>query len=120
MSSWDDAVAIGERLPGVEAGSWWGTPGLLVKGQDRSKGKGFCRLRTKPDALVIRVADLDDREALLQGNPEVYFTTPHYEGSPHVLVRLEAIEVEELEALIEDAWRLTAPHRLVAQYDEAK
>ena len=40
-------------------------------------------MRTNPDALVIRVADLDDREALLQGDPDVYFTTPHYEGSPH-------------------------------------
>ena len=41
---------------------------------------------------MIRVADLDDREALLQGDPDVYFTTPHYEGSPHILVRLEAID----------------------------
>ena len=117
MPSWDDVVAIGERLPGVETGSWWGTPGLLVKGKGRAKGKGFCRLRTNPDALVIRVADLDDREALLQGSPDVFFTTPHYEGSPHVLVRLEAIDPGELEALIEDAWRLTAPSDLVASHD---
>jgi hypothetical protein len=117
VPSWDDVVASGERLPGVEAGSWWGTPGLLVKGKGRAKGKGFCRLRTNPDALVIRVADLDDREALLQGNPDVYFTTPHYEDSPHVLVRLEAIDGEELAGLIEDAWRLTAPHQLIADHD---
>ena len=117
MPGWDDVVAIGEGLPGVEAGSWWGTPGLLVKGKGRAKGKGFCRLRTNPDALVIRVADLDDREALLQGSPDVFFTTPHYEGSPHVLVRLEAIDRRELEALIEDAWRLTAPSDLVASHD---
>jgi hypothetical protein len=117
VARWDDVVAIGERLPSVEAGTWWGTPGLLVGGKGRAKAKGFCRLRTNPDALVIRVADLDDREALLQGNPDAFFTTPHYEGSPHVLVRLEAIDREELAGLIEDAWRLTAPKDLVAAHD---
>jgi hypothetical protein len=117
VPSWVDVVMFGERLPSVEAGSWWGTPGLLVKGKGRAKGKGFCRLRTNPDALVIRVADLDDREALLQGNPDVFFTTPHYEDSPHVLVRLEAIDRDELAGLIEDAWRLTAPKDVAAAHD---
>jgi hypothetical protein len=117
MPGWDDVVAIGERLPGVEAGTWWGTPGLLVKWEGKQKGKGFCRMRTDPDALVIRVADLDDREALLQGDPDVYFTTPHYERSPHVLVRLEAIDRDELAGLIKDAWRLTAPKSLTAHHD---
>jgi hypothetical protein len=51
-------VAIGERLPGVEAGTWWGTPSLLVRREGQSKGKGFCRLRTDPDALVIKLAYL--------------------------------------------------------------
>jgi hypothetical protein len=118
VAGWNDVVAIGARLPGVETGTWWGTPGLLVREEGRPKGKGFCRLRTDPDALVIRVADLDDREALLQGDPYVYFTTPHYESSPHILVRLEAIERGELAGLIEDAWRLTAPASLVADHDE--
>ena len=114
MASWDDVVAIGERLPEVAAGTGWGTPGLLVG------KKGFCRMRANPDALVIKVADLDDKEALLRGDPDTYFTTPHYEGSPHVLVRLEAIDQDELADLIEDAWRLTAPRRLVAGYDQAR
>jgi hypothetical protein len=105
VASWDDVVAIGESLPGVAEGRWWGTPGLLVG------KKGFCRLRTNPDALVIKVADLDDKEALLRGDPDTYFTTPHYEGSAHVLVRLDAIERDELTELIEDAWRLTSELR---------
>lgn len=112
MPSWDDVVEIGQRLPGVSAGTWWGTPGLLVG------RKGFCRLRTNPDALVIKVADLDDKEALLRGKPDTYFTTPHYEGSPHVLVRLDRIDATELAELIEDAWRLTAPRRGIAAHDE--
>jgi hypothetical protein len=100
VPSWDDVVAIGSRLPGVEVSTWYGTPGLKVA------GKGFCRMRTNPDALVVRVADLDDKEALLEGNPEIFFTTPHYDGSSHVLVRLDAVEPSELTELIEDAWRV--------------
>jgi len=48
---WDDVVAIGSRFPGVEVGTRYGMPGLLAA------GKGFCRLRTDPDALVLRVRD---------------------------------------------------------------
>jgi hypothetical protein len=120
MASWDDVVAIGERLAGVETGKWWGTPGLLVRAEGQAKGKGFCRLRTDPDALVIKVTDLDDKEALLRGDPETYFTTPHYEGSAHVLVRLEVIDEDELATLIEDAWRLTAPPGLLTENEESK
>lgn len=110
MPSWDDVVAIGLRYPGVEASKWWGTPGLRVA------GKGFCRLRTKPDALVIRVLDRGDREALMRGNPDAFFITAHYEGAPYVLVRLELVELPELEEMVEDAWRLTAPPELVEQH----
>jgi hypothetical protein len=111
MPTWDDVVEIGQRFPGVEVGSSYGTPSLKVR------GKFLCRLRTGPDALVLRVIDLGEREALLQGEPEAFFTTPHYDGYPAVLVRLEAVDPVELAELIEDAWRLQAPKRLVAEYE---
>jgi hypothetical protein len=113
VPSWDDVVAIGLRLPGVEVATSYGTPALKVKGM------GMCRLRTDPDALVVRVLDLADREALLQGSPEVFFSTPHYDGYPYVLVRLDAVGRDELAELIEDAWRIRAPKRLVAELDAA-
>jgi hypothetical protein len=79
----------------------------------------ICRLRTDPDALVVRVIDLADRHALLQGQPDVFFTTPHYDGYPYVLVRLDVVDARQLAELIEDAWRIRAPKRLVAEYDDA-
>jgi hypothetical protein len=106
VATWGDVVEIGRSLPEVEVGTWYGTPGLKVA------GKGFCRLRTDPDALVVRVLDMGDREALLQGGPDVFFSTPHYDGAPYVLVRLEAIDGGQLRELIEDAWRIRAPKRL--------
>jgi hypothetical protein len=114
MADWEDVVEIGRRLPGVEVGTWFGTPGL------KAGGKGFCRLRTDPDALVIRVLDVGDRLALLQGDPEVFFSIPHYDGSPYVLVRLEKIRRGLLEELIEDAWRIRAPRRLVREYESER
>jgi hypothetical protein len=113
MPSWEDVEAIGLRYPGVERTTWFGTPSLKVA------GKGMCRLRTDPDALVIRVLDFGDREALLKGQPNVFFTTPHYDGYPYVLVRLARVEPVQLAELIEDAWRLSAPRRVLAAYDAA-
>ena len=49
----------------------------------------------------------------MRGEPEAYFITPHYEGAPYVLVRLEHVDPVELAELVEDAWRLTAPPELV-------
>ena len=111
MPTWDDVVAIGTRFPGVEASTSYGTPSLKVK------GKFMCRLRTDPEALVVRVLDLADREALLRGKPKVFFSTPHYDGHPYVLVRLGVVGRKQLAELIEDAWRVRAPKRLVAEHD---
>jgi len=77
----------------------------------------MCRLRTNPDALVLRVADLGEREALLQGQPDVFFSTPHYDGYPYVLVRLQLVDPVELGELLEEAWRVFAAKRVVKAYD---
>ncbi len=60
---------------------------------------------------------LEDKEALLRGEPDVFSTTPHYDGYAYVLVRLAAVDPDVLRDLVEDAWRLMAPKRLVAGYD---
>src|ERR671923_1295218 len=109
MPTWEDVLAVAARLPGVEVGQSYGTPSLKVR------DKFLCRLRTNPDALVIRVIDVADQEALLLGEPDVFFKTPHYDNVPYVLVRLEAVDPKQLEELLEDAWRTQAPKRLIAQ-----
>jgi hypothetical protein len=111
MPEWSDVVAAGRRLPEVEEGIWFRTPCLKVR------KKSFCRMREDGETLVVRVVDLEDKEALLRADPAVFYTTPHYDGYAYVLVRLAAVDVDQLAELIEDAWRLTAPKRLVAAYD---
>ena len=111
MPTWENVVEIGTRLPGVEVGTSFRTPALRVR------GKGMCRLRTNPAALVLRIGDMGEREALLQGQPEVFFSTPHYDGWPYVLVRLEAVDPAELAELLDEAWRVFAAKRVVATWE---
>jgi hypothetical protein len=114
MPSWDDVVTAGLRLPGVQVGaSYHRSPALKVN------GKGMCRLRVEedPGVLAIRVIDLGEREALLQSGDPAFFTTPHYDGYPYVLVRLALVDPVILDELVQDAWRTMAPKRLVARHD---
>jgi hypothetical protein len=112
VPTWEDVTAIGARFPGLEQSTSYGTPSLKVR------NKFVCRMRTNPDALVMRVTHMGEREALLQGDPKTFFSTPHYDGYPAVLINLDTIDPVELAELIEDAWRLQAPKRLVAEYEQ--
>lgn len=109
--TWADVVAIAQAFPEVEESTSYGTPAIKVR------GKLMARLRTGPDALMIRVTDLGEKQALLQGEPDAFFTIPHYDGHASVLVRLEVVDPQLLSELIEDAWRMQAPKRLVAGFD---
>jgi hypothetical protein len=101
VADWTDVVAAAAGLPGVEEGTWYRTPALKVR------GKGFCRMKEDGETLVVRVIDLEDKEALLRGDPETFFTTPHYDGYAYVLVRLDRVDRGTLRELVEDAWRCT-------------
>jgi hypothetical protein len=70
----------------------------------------------RADVVAIRVADQLDKEALLASDEETFFTEPHYNGFPAVLVRLPSIELDELEELIVDAWRCQAPQALADSF----
>jgi hypothetical protein len=62
--------------------------------------------------LAVRVADLDEKDALLALGSEKLFTEPHYNGFPAVLVRLPLVRVGDLKELMIDAWRCVAPRAL--------
>jgi len=66
--------------------------------------------------LGLRTADLEMKEVLIASDPAVYFTTPHFNGYPAVLVRLGVIMPKALEEAIVEAWLARAPKRLAAQY----
>ena len=63
------------------------------------------------------VSDLGEKEALLTSNPDAFFTTPHYDGWPIVLVNLDEVDDEELRELITDSWLIKAPPKLRRQLE---
>lgn len=124
MATQDDVRRIALALPQVEVGEDYFAFSVPTRGKQR----GFAwvwmeRVAPKkprvaqPAVLAVRVANIEEKEALLALGDECYFTEPHYNGFPAILVRLAAIEVDELEALLIDAWRCMAPKQLLAEYD---
>jgi hypothetical protein len=124
VATWNDVRRIALALPGTAEQASHGTPMWRVR------DKGFVWERplrradlealgpTAPDGpiLAARVADLGVKQALLTDDPDVYFTTPHFNGYPAILVRLDRIAVAELGELIVEAWLARAPKRLAEEY----
>ena len=68
--------------------------------------------------LGARVEHLAAKSALIADDPTVFFTTPHFDGYPAILVRLDAIGLADLHEVVVEAWLVRAPRRLAATYVE--
>ena len=123
MATQDDVRRIALSLPEVvEDGTGYAVP-------NKGKPKRITwvwreRVHPKkarvpnPAVMGVQVADLDEKEMLLASDDgSKIFTEPHYNGYAAVLIRLEAIEVDELTELLTDAWRCQAPAALVEAFD---
>jgi len=116
MATRADARRIALSLPGVEEAP----DRFAFSVANKGKLKGFVwvwmeRVTPKkprvpnPGVIAVRVTNNGQKEALLSADPEKFFTEPHYNGFPAVLVRLDAVTVADLKVLIADAWRCQAP-----------
>ena len=124
MSTWDDVRRIALGLPECSERSSHGLAAWRVR--DKlfvwERPLRAADVRALGDAapqgpiLGARVDHLGAKEALLADDPDVYFTTPHFDGYPAVLARLEKIPLDELEELIVEAWLSRAPKRLAQRY----
>ena len=124
MADTDDIRRIAAMLPQTTVSD----DGLGMSVVNNGKEKGIVWMWTErvgakrprvphPDVVAVRVPHNADKEMLIAASPEIYFTEPHYNGFPAVLVRLSAIEPDELEELLIDGWRTLAPKALVKQFD---
>jgi hypothetical protein len=120
MADQDDVRRIALSLPGAREDE----NRFAFTVENKGKRKGFAwgwleRLAPKkprvpnPDVLAVRVRDEAEKAILLAGDPEPFFTEPHYNGFPAVLVRLPAVTLAQLRSLIVAAWRCQAPRELV-------
>src|SRR6195952_3458672 len=116
MSDADDVRRLALSLPEVEE--------IDSDGFDfRVAGKGFVWSYPEPppgqkrvirtDIAVLYVGDEGEKQALVLGEPDLFFTTPGYSDWPLVMLRLAEVDVSRLEELIVDAWRMRAPSDLV-------
>ena len=122
MAEADDVRRIALGLPHVEE--------IDSDGFDfRVGGKGFVwsyperlpgqRRVIRDDIAVLYVGDESEKQALLLGEPDLFFTTRGYDGWPLVMLRLAEVDEERLEELISDAWRMRAPDELAAKFEDA-
>jgi hypothetical protein len=101
-------------FPGAEEGLSYGQPSFKVN------GKFFTRLRREDDSLVLLEVDFDEREMLIEAEPETFHVTPHYKDYPSVLARIENLHPGSLRNFLDRRWRKIAPKKLVKAADAAK
>ena len=125
MATWEDVRRIALSLPETAEGSTFGNTAINVR------NKSFVWLRplnqsdlkklggaAPPDGPILAayVETLDDKDALVTEEPDVFFTIQHFAGFRAVLILLDRIDVERLEDIITDAWLARAPKRLAAAF----
>ena len=119
MATQADVRRIALSLPETEEAQ----ERLAFSVRNKGKLKGFAwvwmeRINPKkprvanPAVLAVRVANEVDKDFLISAMPSKFFTEPHYNGFPAVLVRLAEVRVAELRSLLEEAWRCQAPAHL--------
>ena len=124
MATWDDVASVVGELQLTEERSphEWRVGKKLIAWERplrKSDYDALTALGIEPprgDILGVRVPDEGVKFALIADEPELYFTTPHFDGYPAVLVKLAAIDERGLRELIVEAWLTQAPKRLVQEF----
>lgn len=125
MATWQDVHRFALALPEVVERSphdWRVKDKLVVWERPLRKGDLAALGDAAPRGAILGawVPDLDVKEARLAARPDVFFTTPHFDGYSIVLVRLGAIGKRDLKELIVEAWLARAPKRFVKAFLAAR
>ena len=127
MATWDDVQRIALALPETSERTSRGLRQWVVKDKlfvwerplRRSDLEALGSDAPEGPILGARVEHLIAKEALLAGGGEAFFTTPHFDGYPAILVRLDLISEEDLDEVIVEAWLARAPKKLVDAFLDA-
>jgi hypothetical protein len=104
---------IALSFPGVVESTSYGTPAFKLK------DKLLIRMHQDGTSLVLKM-DFENRDFMMQFNPEVYYITDHYRKYPYVLVRLDLVDHEELKNHFERLWRMNATKKMLEEFSKKK
>ena len=110
----DEMRAIALSFPGVSEGMSYGRPSFLVN------KKFFTRLRREDDSLVLLEVSFDEREMLMEAEPETFHFTAHYKDYPSVLARITTLDPGSFRNFLERRFRKIAQKKVVKEWEEAK
>jgi hypothetical protein len=125
MATLDEVAQMASALPEVTVGERYGNLTWLVAGKGFAWERPFSKAdikrfgdATPPDGpiLAVRVADLGEKEAVLAAELKGFFTIPHFDGFPAVLIQLKNVGKRQLREAITDAWLACAPPKLADQF----
>ena len=127
MATWDDIGAVVATLPEAEEGTAYGNrawrvkKGMLVWERPLRKAdlEALGDAAPSGDIVGLRTESEAEKHELIAAMPEVFFTTPHFDGHAAVLARLEPLPVPVLEQLVRDAWLRLAPKRAIRAWERA-
>ena len=111
--TYDELKAMCLAFPETLEGRSYGMPSFL------SFGKFLTRLRSEDNSLVLHCT-FDEREMLMEAEPATFHLTPHYQGYPCVLARLERVDAGTVQGLLERRWRAVAPKTFLKAWDAAR
>ncbi|HEY7993017.1 MAG TPA: hypothetical protein VID24_02255 [Candidatus Eremiobacteraceae bacterium] len=124
MATWRDVRRLALALPGTsesasrDHAAWIVNDKFFVWERPLRKSdlEALGARAPKGPILGVRTSGLEMKEVLLASDPGVYFTTPHFDGYPAVLVRLDKVAVKDLKDVILEAWLARAPKKLVEAF----
>jgi len=110
----DEVHALVMSFPEVVEGTSYGYPSY------KAFGKFLTRLRHQDQSLVLGSVPIDERDMLIQIDPDTFHFTEHYRDWPYVLARISSIEPDQLRSFLMRTWRKNAPKKWLKEYEAGK